>query len=294
MTPDIDASLDEQGSKTASGTPSRRSAPGGRSCRRTEPAARVAAAAALVALALVACTPPSAATAGAVDERGTSLFIAARPAARRLRVSSGSRCRRATREACRCRRCARRAGAAAHARGRRDALRPREAGGADGARLLVPRRLRGALVGPARRGRSIPWVDTYSVWRGPTEYVVYEQPGLFEELSFGFRVPGEDSFALLGPPDVLFFALFLAAADRFGLRPGWTWIAMAAARGDARPDRGLRRRRPARATGVSLGSCCRTPISSGAGTAVELDTHRCVQGCTMRTWAERTWLSTTS
>ena len=81
----------------------------------------------------------------------------------------------------------------------------------------------------------IPWVDIVSVWRGPTEYVVSEQPGLFEELAFGFRVPGEDAFALLGPPDVLFFALFLAAAARFGLRPGWTWIAMTAGLGpDAR------------------------------------------------------------
>lgn len=72
----------------------------------------------------------------------------------------------------------------------------------------------------------IPWVDAASVWRGPTDYVVSEQPGLFEELAFGFRVPGEEAFAHLGPPDVLFFALFLAAAARFGLRVGWTWLAM--------------------------------------------------------------------
>jgi ketosteroid isomerase-like protein len=72
----------------------------------------------------------------------------------------------------------------------------------------------------------IPWVDAASVWRGPTDYVVSEQPGLFEELAFGFRIPGEDAFAHLGPPDVLFFALFLAAAARFGLRTGWTWVGM--------------------------------------------------------------------
>jgi hypothetical protein len=72
----------------------------------------------------------------------------------------------------------------------------------------------------------IPWVDALSVWRGPTEYVVSEKPGLFEELAFGFRVPGEDAFAHLGPPDVLFFALFLAAAARFGLRTWWTWAGM--------------------------------------------------------------------
>lgn len=70
----------------------------------------------------------------------------------------------------------------------------------------------------------VPWVDAISVWRGPTDYVVSEQPGIFENLSIAFRVPGEDDSAALGPPDLLFFALFLAAADRFGLRVGWTWI----------------------------------------------------------------------
>jgi len=72
----------------------------------------------------------------------------------------------------------------------------------------------------------VPWVDAISVWRGPTEYVVSEQPGLFDRVSIGFRIPGEDSSANLGPPDVLFFALFLATAARFGLRARWTWLAM--------------------------------------------------------------------
>jgi hypothetical protein len=74
----------------------------------------------------------------------------------------------------------------------------------------------------------IPWVDAASVWRGPTEYVVNEQPGLFERVSVGFRVPGEDATANLGPPDVLFFALFLATAARFQLRTTVTAIAMTA------------------------------------------------------------------
>ncbi len=74
----------------------------------------------------------------------------------------------------------------------------------------------------------IPWVDAVSVWRGPTEYVVSEKPSLFEKLSVAFRIPGEQSSANLGPPDVLFFALFLAAAARFELRTGWTWICMTA------------------------------------------------------------------
>ena len=72
----------------------------------------------------------------------------------------------------------------------------------------------------------IPWVDALSVWRGPTDYVVEEQPQVFDNVSIAFRVPGENTTANLGPPDILFFALFLAAADRFGLRVGWTWISM--------------------------------------------------------------------
>jgi hypothetical protein len=74
----------------------------------------------------------------------------------------------------------------------------------------------------------VPWVDIVSVWRGPTDYIVEEKPGLFEQLAVGFRVPGEEGAAHLGPPDILFFALFLAAAARFGLRPFWTWFSMTA------------------------------------------------------------------
>ena len=72
----------------------------------------------------------------------------------------------------------------------------------------------------------IPWVDAWSVWRGPTGYVVSNKPGLIERISIGFRSPGSDGFASLGPPDILFFALFLAAAYRFDLRVGWTWFSM--------------------------------------------------------------------
>lgn len=72
----------------------------------------------------------------------------------------------------------------------------------------------------------IPWVDAVSVWRGPTDYVVAEQPGLFDRVSIAFRLPGEEGSANIGPPDILFFALFLAAAGRFGLRVRWTWLSM--------------------------------------------------------------------
>ena len=74
----------------------------------------------------------------------------------------------------------------------------------------------------------IPWVDAISVWRGPTDYVVEEQPEIFDNVSIAFRIPGEEGTANLGPPDILFFALFLAAAARFGLRVFWTWLTMTA------------------------------------------------------------------
>jgi len=72
----------------------------------------------------------------------------------------------------------------------------------------------------------VPWADVWSVAAGPTEYVLEEQPGFFERLSVAFPSPGETATVNIGPPDVLFFALLLAAADRFGLRVGWTWLAM--------------------------------------------------------------------
>jgi hypothetical protein len=77
----------------------------------------------------------------------------------------------------------------------------------------------------------IPWVDAYSVWRGPTRTIVEEQRDLFTTLSIAFPVPGERGSANLGLPDVLFFALFLAAAARFHLRVFWTWLAMVASFG---------------------------------------------------------------
>jgi hypothetical protein len=72
----------------------------------------------------------------------------------------------------------------------------------------------------------IPWIDAISVWRGPTRHIVEEQDEVFTTLSIAFPLPGEQASANLGLPDVLFFALFLAATVRFSLRPFWTWVAM--------------------------------------------------------------------
>jgi hypothetical protein len=77
----------------------------------------------------------------------------------------------------------------------------------------------------------IPWVDAYSVWRGPTHTIVHHHAGVFEHLSFAFPVPGESGTANLGIPDMLFFALFLAATARFRLRTALTWVLMTASFG---------------------------------------------------------------
>jgi len=41
----------------------------------------------------------------------------------------------------------------------------------------------------------IPWVDAYSVWRGPTKVIVNEHRNVFTNFSFSFAIPGETSAA---------------------------------------------------------------------------------------------------
>jgi hypothetical protein len=76
----------------------------------------------------------------------------------------------------------------------------------------------------------IPVVDSISVWRGPTNKIVTDQPEVFGALSFAFPVADEGSFQL-GIPDLLFFAVFLGAAARWNLRVGVTWLALTASFG---------------------------------------------------------------
>jgi hypothetical protein len=71
----------------------------------------------------------------------------------------------------------------------------------------------------------IPWVDAYSVWRGPTKAITSHHENVFGSLSIAFVVPGGGA-ARLGLPDVLFYAVFLAASVRFRLRPAWTWFGL--------------------------------------------------------------------
>jgi hypothetical protein len=44
----------------------------------------------------------------------------------------------------------------------------------------------------------IPWVDAYSVWRGPTKSITTNHPHVFSDLSYAFPVPGRHSAANLG------------------------------------------------------------------------------------------------
>jgi len=77
----------------------------------------------------------------------------------------------------------------------------------------------------------VPFVDAYSVFRGPTGNIVEHHSDVFTYFSVYWALPHESNDPRLGIPDVLFFALYLSAAVRFRLRPGWTWFAMVAALG---------------------------------------------------------------
>jgi hypothetical protein len=78
----------------------------------------------------------------------------------------------------------------------------------------------------------VPFVDSYSVWRGPTNTIVNDKPEVFSALSFSFPIPGAArGAAMLGLPDLLFFALFLGASSRWSLRTGWTWVCLVAGLG---------------------------------------------------------------
>ena len=71
----------------------------------------------------------------------------------------------------------------------------------------------------------IPFVDAISVAAGPTNAIVNHHFEVYSAVAVAFLAPGGLA-ADLGPPDILFFALFLAATVRWRLRPLWTWLAM--------------------------------------------------------------------
>jgi hypothetical protein len=76
----------------------------------------------------------------------------------------------------------------------------------------------------------IPVVDIYSVFWGPTEAITKNHPSVYFGIAFAFVVPHSGA-ASIGPPDLLFFAVFLAAAVRFELRERMTFVLMTLALG---------------------------------------------------------------
>jgi hypothetical protein len=71
----------------------------------------------------------------------------------------------------------------------------------------------------------IPFADAISVWRGPTHAITAHHFEVYTSVAIAFLVPGGGA-AYLGPPDILFYALFLAAAARWQLRIVPTWVAV--------------------------------------------------------------------
>jgi hypothetical protein len=73
----------------------------------------------------------------------------------------------------------------------------------------------------------IPFVDAISVAAGPTNHIVHHHFEVYSTVAVAFLAPA-GAAAFLGPPDIVFYALFLASTVRWRLRPGWTWLAMTA------------------------------------------------------------------
>ena len=106
----------------------------------------------------------------------------------------------------------------------------------------------------------VPWVDTYSVFRGPTGNIVEHHSKSSPTSRSSSRSPHEPDDPRLGIPDLLFFALFLAAAGgsaRARVGRGWGWSPPS-----ARPSRlaaWIDISGPACAPGAfRWASCCRT------------------------------------
>jgi hypothetical protein len=74
-------------------------------------------------------------------------------------------------------------------------------------------------------------VDAYSVARGPTKVIVEHHQEVLNDFTLAFHPLGSEGVAQIGASDFIFFAVFLAAAARFGLRTRVTWAAMTASFG---------------------------------------------------------------
>ena len=76
----------------------------------------------------------------------------------------------------------------------------------------------------------VPFVDAYSVFRGPTGHIVEHHSNVFNYFSVYWALPGEPNGPRLGIPDVL-SSRSTSRQVRFSLRPGWRGLAMVAALG---------------------------------------------------------------
>ena len=74
-------------------------------------------------------------------------------------------------------------------------------------------------------------VDIVSVAAGPTKAILEKGPVVVGYFTIAVTWAGysyAEAYTGLGISDVLFFALYLGAARRFGLRTGWSAVAMVA------------------------------------------------------------------
>jgi len=72
-------------------------------------------------------------------------------------------------------------------------------------------------------------VDVVSVAAGPTRAIIGQGPVVVGYFTIAITWMGytyAEAFSGLGISDVVFFALYLGTASRFGLRLGWTAVAM--------------------------------------------------------------------
>jgi hypothetical protein len=74
-------------------------------------------------------------------------------------------------------------------------------------------------------------VDIYSVAAGPTKVIVEHHVEVLNAFTLAFHPLGSQEVAQIGASDFVFFAVFLAAATRLGLRRDASWLAMTASFG---------------------------------------------------------------
>ena len=74
-------------------------------------------------------------------------------------------------------------------------------------------------------------VDALSVAAGPTHVIVEHHTDVLDTFTLAFHPLGTFGAAQIGVSDFVFFALFVAAAGRLGLRRWATWAAMTASFG---------------------------------------------------------------